>query len=167
MSPCALPRTISAVGYGLIVWHYSCLGSSQHRWLPGRLFFQQYLKKITDLGRRSSRWLRPAGGQSQHRQHQCKNGNNLRVFIHDQRLKGLSLKMTDWQVALRFSRRLKVGMNLHRLRLIETRNVYITPRRCNTMRMTAITIRMWIQPPVCGKPAFMLRPKKPSSHQNY
>ncbi len=32
------------------------------------------------------------------------------------------------------------------------------------MSMMAITIRVWIQPPVRGKLGLMFRPKKPSSH---
>ena len=32
------------------------------------------------------------------------------------------------------------------------------------MSMTAITIRTWIQLPVCGNLGLMFRPKKPSSH---
>jgi hypothetical protein len=32
-------------------------------------------------------------------------------------------------------------------------------------RITAMTIRIWIQPPVCGKLELTLRPKKPSSHR--
>ena len=31
--------------------------------------------------------------------------------------------------------------------------------------MTAITIKVWIQPPVCGNLGLMFRPKKPSSHK--
>jgi hypothetical protein len=30
--------------------------------------------------------------------------------------------------------------------------------------MTAMTIRVWIQLPVCGKLELMFRPKKPSNH---
>jgi hypothetical protein len=33
------------------------------------------------------------------------------------------------------------------------------------MRMTTITIRVWIQPPVRGKLGMMFPPKKPSSHR--
>jgi hypothetical protein len=33
------------------------------------------------------------------------------------------------------------------------------------MRITAITIRVWIQPPVRGNLGLMFRPKKPSSHR--
>ena len=33
------------------------------------------------------------------------------------------------------------------------------------MRMTAITIRVWIQPPVCGKLGLIRRPKNPRSHK--
>jgi hypothetical protein len=33
------------------------------------------------------------------------------------------------------------------------------------MRMMAITIKVWIQPPVCGKLELIFRPKKPSSHK--
>jgi hypothetical protein len=33
------------------------------------------------------------------------------------------------------------------------------------MRMTAITIRAWIQLPVFGKLELIFRPKKPSSHR--
>ncbi len=33
------------------------------------------------------------------------------------------------------------------------------------MSMTAMTIRTWIQLPVCGKLELMFRPKKPSSHR--
>ena len=31
--------------------------------------------------------------------------------------------------------------------------------------MTAITINVWIQPPVCGNLGLMFRPKKPNSHR--
>ena len=31
--------------------------------------------------------------------------------------------------------------------------------------MTAITIKVWIQPPVCGNLGLMFRPKKPSNHK--
>jgi hypothetical protein len=33
------------------------------------------------------------------------------------------------------------------------------------MSMTAITIRIWTQPPVCGNLGLMFRPKKPSSQR--
>jgi hypothetical protein len=49
--------------------------------------------------------------------------------------------------------------------IVEAREVYTTPRRCNMMRMTAITIRVWIQPPVRGKFGLMFRPRNPSSHR--
>ena len=39
------------------------------------------------------------------------------------------------------------------------------PNNLKIMRMTAITISVWIQPPVCGKLGLMFRPKKPSSHK--
>jgi hypothetical protein len=39
------------------------------------------------------------------------------------------------------------------------------PNRFRTMRMTAITIRVWIQPPVFGKLGLMFPPKKPTSHR--
>jgi hypothetical protein len=58
----------------------------------------------------------------------------------------------------------EAGLSLYRFSLIKTRDIYITPRRCNIMRITTTTIKMWIQPPVCGKLGLMLRPKKPSSH---
>ena len=47
---------------------------------------------------------------------------------------------------------------------IESRN-YMIPKSLKIMRMTAITISVWIQPPVCGKLGLMFRPKKPSSHR--
>jgi hypothetical protein len=40
----------------------------------------------------------------------------------------------------------------------------MTCRRFKITRMTTITIRIWIHPPVCGKLGLILRPKKPSSH---
>jgi hypothetical protein len=43
--------------------------------------------------------------------------------------------------------------------------IYMIPRRCRTMRMTATTIRTWIQLPVRGKLELSLPPKKPSSHR--
>ena len=33
------------------------------------------------------------------------------------------------------------------------------------MRMAAMTSRVWIQLPVCGKLELMFRPKKPSNHR--
>ena len=35
------------------------------------------------------------------------------------------------------------------------------------MSMTAITIRVWIQLPVCGKLGLMFRPKKAEQPQDY
>jgi hypothetical protein len=43
--------------------------------------------------------------------------------------------------------------------------VYAIPNSLKIMRMTAITIRIWIQPPVRGKLGLMFPPKKPSSHR--
>jgi hypothetical protein len=48
--------------------------------------------------------------------------------------------------------------------IVEGGGVYMIPSRCNMMRITAMTIRIWIQLPVCGKLELMFRPKKPSSH---
>jgi len=42
--------------------------------------------------------------------------------------------------------------------------IYMIPNRFKAMSMTAITIKIWIQLPVCGKLGLMFRPKKPSSH---
>lgn len=39
------------------------------------------------------------------------------------------------------------------------------PRTFRTIRMRAITIRVWIQLPVFGKRGLMFPPKKPSSHR--
>jgi hypothetical protein len=45
------------------------------------------------------------------------------------------------------------------------REVYMTPRKCKIMRIMAMTISVWIQPPVWGILGLMRRPKKPSSHR--
>jgi hypothetical protein len=42
---------------------------------------------------------------------------------------------------------------------------YTIPNTLKIMRMTAITIRVWIQLPVFGKLGLMFPPKKPSSHR--
>jgi hypothetical protein len=42
---------------------------------------------------------------------------------------------------------------------------YMIPNRCRMIRMTAITIRVWIQPPVCGMDEWMFEPKKPTSQR--
>jgi hypothetical protein len=42
---------------------------------------------------------------------------------------------------------------------------YIIPNNLKIMRMTAITIRVWIQLPVFGKLGLMFPPKKPSSQR--
>jgi hypothetical protein len=42
---------------------------------------------------------------------------------------------------------------------------YTIPNTRKIMRMTAITIRVWIQLPVFGKLGLMFPPKKPSSHR--
>jgi hypothetical protein len=39
------------------------------------------------------------------------------------------------------------------------------PKRFKITRIKAITIRVWIQPPVFGKLGLMFEPKKPSSHR--
>jgi hypothetical protein len=49
--------------------------------------------------------------------------------------------------------------------IVEAREDYTKPRRCKITSMTAITIRIWIQPPVSGNLELILRPKKPSSHK--
>jgi hypothetical protein len=43
--------------------------------------------------------------------------------------------------------------------------IYMIPIRFRIKRMTAITIRVWIQLPVFGKLGLMFAPKKPSSHR--
>jgi hypothetical protein len=43
--------------------------------------------------------------------------------------------------------------------------IYMTPNRFRIKRMTAITIRVWIQPPVRGKLGLTFAPKKPTSHR--
>jgi hypothetical protein len=50
-------------------------------------------------------------------------------------------------------------------RTVEARVIYIIPRRCKMTRITTMTIRTWIQPPVRGNLGLMLPPKKPSSHR--
>jgi hypothetical protein len=39
------------------------------------------------------------------------------------------------------------------------------PKRFKIIRITAITIRVWIQLPVFGSLGLMFAPKKPSSHR--
>ena len=42
---------------------------------------------------------------------------------------------------------------------------YAIPNNLKITRMTTITIRIWIQPPVLGKLGMTFPPKKPSSHR--
>ena len=47
----------------------------------------------------------------------------------------------------------------------ERQPAYNTPSKCKMIRITAITIRVWIQPPVRGNLGLIFRPKKPNSHR--
>jgi len=69
------------------------------------------------------------------------------------------------QLALWIDNALGVISSDRSILFVESREVYITSRSSNMMRMTAITIRTCTQGPKCGRVGITTGPKKPSSHR--